>query len=376
MDKIEKVLEIISGNKLDAALISSVSNIIFLTGFSGFSHLEREAFLLISKKKNYIITDGRYSEAVSKIPHFELLEISHKNSLEDIFKLLSNKINRLGVEEDDISLSESKKFKKYFKLISLKDLENLRVVKEESEVLKIKKACQIGDEAFNFILKKIKSGITEKELAFEIEMFIKKSGADISFPPIVAFGKNSSIPHHQTGDTKLSKDQIVLLDFGVKFENYCSDMTRTVFLGKADDKFKKIYNTVLKSQELTIKMLIDYSLRSTAINKKLKAVVRSRSTDPKILNASNLDNVARQYIIRSGYPTIPHSLGHGIGIEVHESPRLSPKSKDILKPGMVFSIEPGIYIPNYGGIRIEDLVTIQKNKPELLTHSPKNLIEI
>ena len=360
MNKLKKILETISENKLDAALISSVSNIIYLTNYSNFSHLEREAFLLISEKKNYLITDGRYSEAVSKIPSFELLEISDNNSLDDILKSLSKKIKKLGVQDYNISLSEGKKLKKYFKLIPLKDLESLRIIKNENEIQKIKKACQIGDEAFKYIQEKIKSGVTEKEIAFEIEMFIKKSGVDISFPPIVAFGKNSSIPHHQTGNTKLSKNQIILLDFGVKFENYCSDMTRTVFFGKADDKFRKIYNTVLKSQKSAIEQL-----NNLAINGKSKMV-----------NGKSIDRIARSHIIKNGFPTIPHSLGHGIGIEVHEPPRLSPKSKDILKPGMVFSIEPGIYIPNYGGVRIEDLVTIRKNKLELLTHSPRKLTEV
>lgn len=360
MDKIKKVLGIISNNKLDAVLISSVSNIIYLTDYSGFSYLEREAFLLISKKKNYLITDGRYSEAVSKIPGFELLEISNNNPLDDIFKSLSKKIKKLGIEEDDVSLSEGKKLKKYFRLTPLKGLENLRTVKERDEIRKIQKACQIGDEAFKHILGKIKSGVSEKELAFELEYYIKKNNADISFPPIVAFGNNSSIPHHQTSSRKLKTDSIVLLDFGIKFENYCSDMSRTVFFGKADEKFKKIYNTVLESQKSAIKQL-----DNLAINRKSKMV-----------SGRFIDSITRNYIIKSGYPSIPHSLGHGIGIEVHESPRLSPKSKDILKEGMVFSIEPGIYISNYGGVRIEDLITIQGNKPELLTRSPKNLIEI
>lgn len=371
MDKIKKVLEIISNNKLDAVLISSVSNIIYLSNYSGFSYLEREAFLLVLAQPQglkhktpgvygYILTDGRYSEAVSKIPGFELLEISNNNSLDDIFKSLSKNIKKIGIEEDNISLSESKKLKKYFKLIPSKDLGNLRIIKSEDEILKIKKACRIGDEAFNYILKKIKSGITEKELAFELEYFIKKEHADISFPPIIAFGKNSSIPHHQTSDQRLKTNSVVLLDFGVKFENYCSDMTRTVFFGKADDKFKKIYNTVLIAQQKAINYI--------------NLVGRRHSTYE--VNARDIDNVARNHIIKNGFPTIPHSLGHGIGIEVHESPRLSPKSKDILKTGMVFSIEPGIYIPNYGGVRIEDLVVLKNKGVRLLTHSPKHLIEI
>lgn len=359
MDKIKKVLQIISKKKLDAILISSVPNIIYLTGYSGFSYLEREAFLLISKNQNYLITDGRYSEAVSKIPGFELLEISNNNSFDDIFKSFSTKIKKLGIEENNISLSESKKFKKYFKLTPLKDSESLRIIKEKTEVLKIQKSCEIGDKAFDHILNKLKPNITEKELAFELEYFIKQTGADTSFPPIVAFGKNSSIPHYTTNNEKLMTNSIVLLDFGAKFDDYCSDMTRTVFFGKADSKFKNVYNTVLTSQQKAIDSLHHISIYNTLSSK-----------------ATNIDKIARNHIVKQGYPSIPHSLGHGIGIEVHEPPRLSPKSKDILKPGMVFSIEPGIYIPGYGGVRIEDLVVLEKSKLKLLTHSTRKLLEI
>ena len=219
--------------------------------------------------------------------------------------------------------------------------------------------------AFDYILRKIKKGVTEKELAFEIGFFIKRGGGDISFPPIVAFSKNSSIPHHQSSNRKLKADNIVLLDFGVKFDNYYSDITRTVFFGKADDKFRKIYQTVLTAQQKAIHYINLVGRRHPTYE------VRARET-----RVRDIDEVSRGHITKHGYPTIPHSLGHGIGIEVHEPPRLSPKSKDILRPGMVFSIEPGIYIPGYGGVRIEDLVLIKENKLEILTHSPKEIIEI
>ncbi|MCL5113639.1 MAG: Xaa-Pro peptidase family protein [Patescibacteria group bacterium] len=351
----------IKRQNLDALLVSSVPNIIYLTSYCAFSYFEREAFLIISKNENYLITDGRYSEAVSKIPGFTLLEISNKNSIDDIFKSLP-KINRLGIEDENISLSEGKKLKKYFKIVPMRELKNLRIVKEENEISKIRRACEIGDKAFKYILSKIKKGVSEKEIAFEIELFIKKAGADIAFPSIVAFGANSSIPHHQTSNQRLKINGQILLDFGVKFENYYSDMTRTIFFGKADEKFKKIYNTVLESQQKAI----DY----------LSSSFYPRSSADKKVKASNVDRVAREHITDNDFPTIPHSLGHGIGIEVHEAPRLSPKSKDILRPGMVFSVEPGVYIPNFGGVRIEDLVLIRENKLEILTHSPKEIIEL
>ncbi len=359
--KLLNLQNLITSKKLDALLVSSVPNIIYLTNYSAFSYFEREAFLVVSKKKNYLITDGRYKEAVLRIPGFQLLEISNKSSIDYIFKSLSQKIKRLGVENTNISLAESKKLKKYFKIYPINQSENLRIIKEKDEILKIKKACKIGDETFKDILGKIKKGISEKEIALEIEFSIKRKKADISFPPIVAFSKNSSIPHHvPTFKSKLSAfNSIVLLDFGVKFENYCSDMTRTVFIGRVNDKFKKIYNTVLSAQKKTIEFI-----QSSIVNNKSSIL------------ANKVDDIARSYIIKQGFNTIPHSLGHGVGIEVHEPPRLSPNSKEMLKQGMVFSVEPGIYIPGFGGVRIEDLILIRKNNIELLTHSPKDIIEL
>jgi len=372
MDKIKNKL---AENKIDAALVSSVPNIIYLTGYSGFSYFEREAFLLISKNKSYLITDGRYSEAVSNIilssPKYELLEITSQNTIDKIFEKLSARIKKVGIEENDITVAENRRLKKYFKTKPLKDLQTLRVIKDQSEISKIEKACKIGDKAFDFILKKLKAGVTEKQIAFELEMFIKKTGSDPSFPSIVAFGKNSSMPHHITSNSKLITHNPILLDFGVRFDNYCSDMTRTVFFGKADDKFKKIYQTVLNAQEKAINLL------NNKCHSERSEESRSFGLLPQDdIKASDVDKVARSHIIDHGFPTIPHSLGHGIGIKVHEGPRLSPKSKDILKPGMVFSIEPGIYLPGYGGVRIEDLVVLEKSKLKLLTHSPKQIIEI
>ncbi len=358
-DKINSIRFLIERFSLDAVLISSVPNIIYLTSYSGFSYLEREAFLVITHKENFLITDGRYSEAVASLPKYELIEISSLNSFDKILKNLSKKIKKIGIEENNLTISEYRRIKKYFKTANLKELQNLRFIKNSFEIKSIEKACRLGDKAFDFILKKIKLGVTEKQIAFELEFFVKKNGGDLSFPSIVAFGKNSSIPHHQTSDELLKNNSIVLLDFGVKLNNYCSDMTRTIFFGKANDKFKKMYTTVFNAQKKAIE-----SLKSSMVNDKWS------------IRASDVDHIARKYITDEGFPTIPHSLGHGIGIEVHEAPRLSPKSKDILKSGMVFSIEPGIYIPGFGGVRMEDLVVLEKNEPRLLTHSPKHLIEI
>ena len=337
-----------------AMLVSSVPNIVYLTNFSAFSEIEREAFVLITKNKKYIITDKRYSEAVRKQTRgFEVIETGAicfiLKEAKSFFE--KNKIKTLEIEENDISVTEYKLLKKSAKLVP-SDFSDRRFIKKENEIEKIKKACRIGDLAFEFILTKFKVGVTEKEISDELINFFKSKGAESSFKPIIAFGTHSSVPHHETGNTRLKKNQIVLMDFGVKFENYCSDMTRTVYFGKTPDKFKKIYETILESQ---------------------KEAISKIEQDCK---ASDIDKAARDYIKENGYPNIIHSVGHGIGLEVHEKPHLSPSSLETIKNGMVFSVEPGIYIPDFGGVRIEDLVLVREGKAELISLSKREIIEV
>lgn len=335
--KLKKIREKIQKEKLDAVLISSVSNITYLTGYANFSKDEREAYIFVGRDFAYIITDARYTEEIkSRVSHMTIFERGHKNQMENLFK--KYKVKKLGVEENYLTVAEHKFIKKYFK--STKHFEISRSIKTEDEIGKIEKACQIGDLAFEYVLKKLKDGVTEKEIAGELENFVRSKNCIISFPAIVAFGKNSAIPHHQTGEAILKEGDFVLLDFGVKYENYCSDMTRTVFFGKPNEKQKKMYETVLRAQQ-----------------KAVRAIEKGERRAAKIFKAA-------------GLPTMPHSLGHGIGLEVHEHPSLSPKSKEILREGMVFSIEPGMYIPGFGGVRIEDLFVLEKNGLRKLTGAP------
>ncbi|MDD5147598.1 MAG: Xaa-Pro peptidase family protein [Candidatus Daviesbacteria bacterium] len=367
--RIKKLRELLVKENLDAILISSVSNISYLTGYTNFSKEEREAYLIITKKEQFIVTDGRYSGVIKRqVPHFKLLELAGENSLKNIFAKFA-RLKVLGIEEDEITVSEHKMLKKHFKKMKHLDIKSHRSVKTDDEIKKIEQAAKLGDKAFKYILGKIRSGISEKDLAYELESFIKKNKADLSFPPIIAFGRNSAIPHHQTGETKLDKKegQFILLDFGVKLENYCSDMTRTIFFGSPTDKQKKIYKVILEAQQKAV----DYINSAIKSGKKVKA--------------DEVDRAARDYITSKGYPVIPHSLGHGVGLQVHEHPSLSSKSRDILKTGMVFSIEPGIYLPNFGlprfageagGVRIEDLFVPGKAGLKQLTNSPKSIISI
>jgi Xaa-Pro aminopeptidase len=358
-ERLKKLQQEVKLQKFDAVLISKVANIIYLTDYSGFSNEEREAFLLITPKKQYIFTDGRYTEAVKKlIPNFELIEISARNKLKDVLGDLVNKlkIQKLGIEENDLKVNEFRLLKKAAKNPKDFKFHEHRSIKTQEEIKLIEKACNIGDGAYKFILTKIKQGISEKELGYLLDNFIRDTGFEPSFKTIVAFGENSAVPHHLTGDRRLKQGDFVLLDFGVKFKNYCSDMTRTLIFGKPSEKQKKIHQTVKEAQQ--------------------KAFEYLTANFQKGIKASDLDKIARDYILDAGFESIPHSLGHGIGIEVHEHPFLGMNSKEILKEGMVFSIEPGIYIPGFGGVRIEDLFAIEKNGVRQLTKSSKEFAEL
>jgi len=350
-EKIARLRQLMVKENLEGVFISSVANIAYLTGYTNFSKEEREAYLFIGKNFEYLITDGRYTQAVKeKIPHLTIFERGNGKSTEDLFKK-HPEIKTLGIEEDNLTVGEYKFIKKHFKKIKHFPVNQLRVTKTADEIAKIQKACDMGDQTFQFIVKQIKVGVSEKQIAGELEKFIKDQRAELSFPTIVAFGKNSAVPHHQTSDKRLTiNDKFVLLDFGVKYQDYCSDMTRTIFFGEPAAKQKEIYQVVLEAQKKAVEL----------INKGQR-------------KASEIDKVARDYIVKAGYPSIPHSLGHGIGLEVHELPYISHKSKQELKEGMVFSIEPGIYLPNFGGVRIEDLYVLEKTGLKQITNSLKEL---
>jgi len=344
---------------LDAMLVSSVSNISYLSYYFGFSPLERDAYLLFTHDNRYIFTNPLYShEVTSQSNDMHIIEHTKTNPFpKNLAKILSQeKLENIGFENDNITVLE------YLKMTSATpahfiavSLDQLRTSKTHDEISKIKQACEIGDKALATIKKQINPGITEKKLASFLELAIKKLGADLAFPTIIAFGKNSAIPHHHTDDTKLKTQDIILMDFGVRYESYCSDMSRTFFIGKPSKKQKDCYITVLKSQTESV------------------ASIKNRLSKKQTVDAEKVDRIAREYITQRDYPSIPHSVGHGIGIEVHEPPSLSPNSTDILSEGMVFSIEPGIYLPEEFGVRIEDLFTIENNKLIQLTQSPVSL---
>jgi Xaa-Pro aminopeptidase len=227
------------------------------------------------------------------------------------------------------------------------------MIKTEEEISVIRNACHITDQCFTEILLSLKPGVTEKEISDTIETYIKKRNADLSFPSIVAFGKNTSIVHHLKASplVRCRKQEIVLLDFGAKVDGYCSDMTRMVFVGEPRITWVRTYETLVHIQETIIKMIT-----------------------PVPFSGATIDIYARSLIEKAGFPPYPHGLGHNVGMEIHELPRLSRKKDAQITPGMVFTIEPGIYIKGDYGIRIEDTVLLKKDGLEILTKSPKTMI--
>ncbi|MBI4100389.1 aminopeptidase P family protein [Candidatus Microgenomates bacterium] len=368
----KKIQQTLGAKKIGALLVSDFYNLAYLSQFFPLSPQEREAFLLITPHRGFLLTDGRYIEQARILKNdFNCLEITPRQNLVQIIANLvrEEKVKCLGFEKTNLTFGEYEKLKAEvgIKLIPTYNIvEESRAIKDPKEITSIKRACQIADLAFAHLLKFLKPGLTEKEIADEIEWFIRKKGVvDLSFDPIVASGPNSAYPHHRSGDRKIKKQDIVLLDFGAKAENYCSDMTRVVFLGKATEEQKKVYNVVLEAQKKAIEFLKHYCHSK-----------RSEESGNYGIKPSEVDKASRDYITSQGYPAIPHGLGHGVGLCEHESPRLSFKSKDTLKPGMVFSIEPGIYLQNQFGVRIEDLVVLTETGPQVSTKSSKEIIEL
>jgi len=351
-NRLIRLREKLNDSNVDAILITKRQNYMYLSGFTGTA-----AHLLITAEDAYLITDFRYVEQASKqAPLFEV--IKYQGSIElEIKKILEKlSIRKLGFEAGNLTYDKYLGFKEKLddtELIPLKDfVESLRMVKSEEEIEKIKKAVEIADKAFEHILDYIKPGITENEIAAELEYFMKKNGAQgPSFETIVASGTRSAMPHGVASEKEIQHGDIITMDYGAIYEGYCSDMTRTVFVGHAQDKLKEIYEIVLNAQV--------EALRGAFEGK----------------TGREIDSIAREIIAKAGYgENFGHGLGHGVGLEIHEEPRLSVSGEKVMKNGMVVTVEPGIYIEGLGGVRIEDMIVINDNQPLILTKSPKELI--
>jgi len=346
---IKKIYAKLAQENFDGLIVSLPANISYLTNYTS-----RDSYFLISKKENIYITDSRYTQEAKK--HLQKIA-TIKKSNGSVFRIIADLcrdlgLKRLAFEERYLPFAEYKKIKE--ELNKRRDLiptygmvEELRQIKTAEELEKIKRAIQITIKAFKFIKDFISPGKKEIEVAAELERFIRYNGArKEAFDIIVASGPNSGFPHHLTSQRKIKNNEPVLVDIGVDYLGYKSDLTRVFFLGKISPTVKKIYDIVSKAQDKAISQIKP----AVAINK--------------------IDTAARQYITQKGYGGFfGHNLGHGIGLEVHEEPCISRKENRKLKTGMVFTVEPGIYLPNNFGIRLEDIVLVTREKCEIISGS-------
>lgn len=352
--RLEKFRNLMKNEKIECALIYSDANRNYLTGFTG-----DESYAVITQDKAIFITDSRYTEqAESQVVDFEVRKFQNKltDYLKDLIKSFG--AANLGFEENFMTFDMYEGLKsglenvEFLKLNSM--VEKLRQVKDDGEIECIKRAAAIADEAFSHIIGFIKPGMSENQVGLELEFFMRKKGASrLSFTSIVASGKRSSLPHGTATDKVIENGDFLTLDFGCVYRGYCSDMTRTVVIGSADERQKEIYNIVLEANERALE-----------------------EVKPGI-TGEELDRIARNVISERGFGEyFGHGLGHGVGMQIHELPYVSKKGKDQVQAGMVITDEPGIYIPSYGGVRIEDLVLVTGQGYEVLSKSNKQLIEI
>jgi len=333
---------------LDAILITDPINITYLTGFRATDGY----LLLIQDGRLVYFTNFLYKEAAKKIKGWELVISSNGHN---IFTIIAEKIKKLdlsilGFEAKKLPLLEHKTINGYLSagaidFIETKDLvEEVRMIKDKQEIAYIKKSIQISKETFEFAKEIFDPAMSEKDLSIEIERFLRLKGdRELAFPSIVASGKNTVFPHHESSDKKLS-NEIFLIDLGSKYCGYCADLTRVFFWGKMPLLLRKIYDTVRKAQSESIKKIRDG------------------------IKASEIDKVARKIIDKKGWGKyFGHGLGHGVGLCVHEPPMIGPNCTQVLKEGMVVTIEPAIYFKNKFGVRLEEMVLVKKKKGELLS---------
>jgi Xaa-Pro aminopeptidase len=354
--RLRKLRKSIVEKGLDALLLSQAENLRYLSGFTGSS-----GWLLISGQNAILATDFRYVEqAKGESPDFEIIQT--KQELRDWLPGLVSDLgwHKLGFEANFISyegyhkLSEAINTKQAnVELIPATDIvEQLRSIKEPEELGFIIKAAALVDITFEQAKAIIHPGITEKEAAWEIEKILRQEGSEgLPFEIIVASGPNSALPHARPTEKIICSDEPVLIDMGARINGYCSDFSRTLFWGRADKPFREIYNIVLKAQVTAIE-----GIKSGMV-------------------AAQAYRVARSVIEQAGYgDAFGHGLGHGIGLAVHELPALGPTSSDSLADGMVFTVEPGIYLGGQGGVRIEDMVVLENGKAKMLTRAKKDLL--
>ena len=353
--RIQKVREALSDKGIDALLVSIEENRRYLSGFTGEDHQfdESAGALLISADQLILATDSRFElQAASESPLFEVV-IYRKGLPKELPRLIERlNIRKLAIESARISVHQYEGFKKELDgagqgvdLVPVADIvEQFRLIKSAEEIDKTLKALELAETAFSEVVRTLRPGMTEKQIAWSLESALRQAGADgLSFPVIVAAGPNSALPHAIPSDRPVQSGEPILFDWGVRLAGYCSDTSRTVILGEPGPDFLKVFNTVLEAQQMAI------------------AAIRAG------VNSKAVDAIARDYIGSKGYADkFGHGLGHGTGLAIHEGPRLSPLKETLLEPGMLVTVEPGVYLPHWGGVRIENQVVVGENGPRVL----------
>jgi Xaa-Pro aminopeptidase len=351
-DRVSKLRKWMDDAGLEALLVASPHNRRYLTGFTGSSGM-----VLITAGKSWLLTDFRYTvQAEQQAAGFEIVE--HGTSpIDDVKELLAQEgLRKLGFEAEHVSFSQHAGWAEALREAGLVPavglVEKLRMIKDEGELQIMKEAAQLADRTFQYITGLIRTGMKEKDVALEMEVYMRSHGAaGSSFDTIVASGERSALPHGVASDRTIGTDEFVKLDFGAYYNGYCSDLTRTVFIGRPTDKHREIYDIVLEAQ--------------------LHALEHIKPG----MTGMEADALARDIITKHGYGDhFGHGTGHGLGMEIHEAPRLSRLSDTVLTPGMTVTVEPGIYVPGFGGVRIEDDIVITETGIQILTSSPKELI--
>lgn len=349
MERITRIRERLQAEGADVFLVSSAVNRRYLTGFTGSAGL-----VWISGTRQALLTDFRYVEQVkAECPDWELIQIENYN--ESLKKLIEDDgVKKIAFEKDYVTVKQIEEWREKLspQFLGVSGwAEELRMIKSEAEIENIKRAAKIADDAFAELVPKIRSGVTELDIALELEFLMRKRGASaMSFDPIVASGPRSALPHARPTDRVFSVGDFVVFDFGCVVNGYCSDMTRTIVIGEPEEQHLLIYDLVLKAQLTS-----------------LEAVGPGKT-------GAEIDAIARDIIGEMGYGEyFGHGLGHSLGLEVHESPRLSKTDQTVLQPGMLVTVEPGVYIPGFGGVRIEDLVLVTEGGHEVLSSTFKEL---
>ena len=344
--RLKKLFETFDANQIDALLVGSEPNVTYLSGFKG-----GDSWLLVSPKVLYFITDSRYAEQVRKEAKGFKVVLRDGKCVSEVVADLVRKMRgtRLGFEGNHASYAFYMRLERFLgrgKLQATRDLvEDLRQTKEVFEISQIKKSVGIAVRGFHYIKQAVRPGMTEREAQGRLEYFTKSLGAEKpAFDIIIASGARSSMPHCQTNNTVIKDNSLVLVDMGVVYEGYHSDLTRPIFLGKIGAFHKKIHRVVKQAQAAGI-----------------------RKAAPGVA-VKEVDAACRDWIKKSGYGRyFSHGTGHGVGLQIHEAPTVSSRSSAVLKPGMVITVEPGIYLPAKFGIRIEDMVLITHKGNEVLT---------